>query len=192
MPLTTLDPIPAVIVVDLQEGVKRSGPEFAAVVGHATELTHAFRSAKFPVVLVNVAGGAPGRTDVSAARTSRARRERPNGWTKILPELGSEPDDILITKQRWGAFSDTSLDKQLRSRGVTLVVICGVATSIGVESTARSAHELGYHVVLATDAMFDSSTESHLNSISRIFPRLGETATTHSVLDTLAQRGSNV
>jgi nicotinamidase-related amidase len=63
----------------------------------------------------------------------------------------------------------------------------GVATSFGVESTARSAHEHGYHVVLATDAMTDRDPAAHQNSIERIFPRLGETATTAEIIDMLEQ-----
>jgi nicotinamidase-related amidase len=90
-----------------------------------------------------------------------------------------------VTKIRWGAFQGTSLDAHLRDLGVTQVVLAGVATSIGVESTARAAHEHGYHVVLATDAMTDTSPDAHANSIERIFPRLGETATTSEVLEML-------
>jgi nicotinamidase-related amidase len=65
------------------------------------------------------------------------------------------------------------------------VVLSGVATSVGVESTARAAHELGYNVVLATDAMTDLTPEAHRNSVQHIFPRLGETATTAEILDKL-------
>ena len=90
-----------------------------------------------------------------------------------------------MTKLRWGAFHGTSLDAQLQALGVTQVVLSGAATSIGVESTARSAYERGYHVVLATDAMTDLDADAHHNSIERIFPRLGETATTTEVLDML-------
>jgi nicotinamidase-related amidase len=90
-----------------------------------------------------------------------------------------------VTKQTWGAFTGTDLDAYLRSVGVTQVVICGVATSAGVESTARQAHELGFNVTLATDAMTDMSVEAHDNSLGRIFPRLGETATTREIVDLL-------
>jgi nicotinamidase-related amidase len=61
----------------------------------------------------------------------------------------------------------------------------GVATSIGVESTARHAYEHGFHVTLAVDAMTDMSPDVHINSITRIFPRLGETGTTQEIIDLL-------
>ena len=187
MPLSALDPVPALILVDLQKGIVRSEhPEMLAVIRKAAALAGAFRMRDLPVVLVNVAGGAPGRTDARATR--QQTRPRPENWTEIAPELGTAPEDILITKYRWGAFHDTALDGALRSRGVTQVLIAGVATSIGVESTARSAHEHGYHVVLPVDVMFDGNTDSHTHSITHLFPRLGETTTADRVLRELSRR----
>ncbi len=103
MPLTGLDPVPALILVDLQKGVLASGhPGTPVVLSHAAALAEAFRGKGFPVVLVNVTGGAPGRTDASAARTTP--RQRPEGWPEIAPDLGAHSNDILITKRTWGAF----------------------------------------------------------------------------------------
>ncbi len=186
MPLTELDSTPALILVDLQKGILASGrPDVPVVVENAAKLADAFRAKGLPVVLVNVTGGAPGRTDASAART--APRQRPDGWTEIAPDLGAHPDDILITKRTWGAFHQTGLDNALRERGVTQVVIGGVATSMGVESTARAAHEHGYHVVLATDVMLDPDQASHTHSISHVFPKLGETTTSTDILPALVR-----
>lgn len=63
--------------------------------------------------------------------------------------------------------------------------MAGVATSIEVESTARCTHERGLHVVLATDAMTDANADAHRNSLTHIFPRLGETARTRDILTKL-------
>ncbi|CAN5126837.1 hydrolase [soil metagenome] len=187
MTLSGLDTIPALILVDLQKQILASGhAELRSVIRNATALAEAFRAAGLPVVLVNVAGSAPGRTDASAGRATP--RERPDGWMEIAPELGMHPDDILITKMRWGAFHSTSLDRELRSRGVTQVMIGGVATSMGVESTARAAHEHGYNVVLLTDAMLDPDRASHDHTISRVFPKLGETTSTTELLNELSSR----
>ncbi|MBW5262885.1 isochorismatase family protein, partial [Streptomyces poriferorum] len=106
-------------------------------------------------------------------------------WAEIVPELGPAEGDIVVTKQQWGAFYGTDLDLRLRRGGVTQVVVAGIATSIGVESTARSAHEHGYHVTVATDAVTDMSAEAHDNSVERIFPRLGETDTTDAIVKLL-------
>lgn len=88
-----------------------------------------------------------------------------------------------MSKQRWGAFLGTELDAYLRLRDVTPVFLTGVATSAGVESTARSAYDLGYHVVLVVDAMTDLSADAHAHSVAKIFARIGEMETAARVLE---------
>jgi nicotinamidase-related amidase len=182
MPLTTLDPKTALIVVDLQKGIVSRPLLHPAeeVVKNARALADAFRTHSLPVVLVNVAGMAPGRTD-------QARRlgNLPADWTDLIPELNSQPTDHRITKYTPGAFTKTGLEEHLRGRAVTQVVLAGISTSNGVESTARQAYELGFHVTLATDAMTDVSMDLHLHSLTKIFPRLGESGTTQEVLNLL-------
>jgi nicotinamidase-related amidase len=189
MPVTTLDPVTALLVVDLQVGVvgipMSLEPSAASVVERSVELLDAFRSSQLPVVLVNVDAAAPGRTDRSAAGGGAARGARPDGWSALAPELKVQPSDILVTKKTWGAFHGTGLAEQLRERGVTQVVIAGISTTSGVESTARQAYEHGFHVTIATDAMTDFSAAAHANSIAEIFPKLGETGTTAEILAVL-------
>ena len=184
MALTTLDAKTALVVIDLQKGIVAlpTAHPIAAVVKYARALADAFRDHGLPVVLVNVAGGAPGRTE-------QARRlgELPDDWADLVAELDRQPQDHTVTKRTWGAFTGTDLAEHLKKLGVTQVVIAGVATSIGVESTARQAYEHGFNVALAVDAMTDMSPEAHLNSVTRIFPRLGETGTTRKIIDLLAQ-----
>lgn len=104
-----------------------------------------------------------------------------------LTAMDKKPGDLRVTKHRWGAFHDTPLHALLQDLGVTQVVLGGVRTSIGVESTARAAYEHGYHVVLATDAMTDLDGAAHRNSVERIFPRLGETAPAAAVIEMLGR-----
>jgi nicotinamidase-related amidase len=144
---------------------------------HAAALADAFRRHGLPVVLVNATGVAPGRTE-----QARPRGEFPAGWSDLIPELNQQPEDHTVTKRTWGAFTSTDLDEHLKKLGVTQVVVAGVATSIGVESTARQAHELGFNVTLAVDAITDMNPDAHSNSITRIFPRLGETGTTWEIV----------
>lgn len=186
MTLTVMDERAALVVIDLQKATvaRTTVPPTAEVVQRSAELAKAFRDRGLPVVLVNVTGGAPGRTD-AARQTQTQTLERPVDWAELVAELDPQPDDLRVTKQTWGAFHGTSLHEDLQSRGVTQVVLTGIATSIGVESTARAAHEHGYHVVLAVDAMSDLDSETHRNSIERVFPRLGETATTAEILAAL-------
>ena len=183
MPLTKLDDTSALIVIDLQKGIMGLPTVHPAdqIVDRSAQLARAFRERGLPVVLVNVSGPAPGRTDVGTPKVSF-----PADWIELVPELQQHPGDHRVTKQRWGAFLGTTLDDYLRQRGVTQVVLTGVATSIGVESTARSAYDLGYNVTLVVDAMTDRHADAHRHSIEKIFPRLGETAKTEDVLKLLA------
>jgi nicotinamidase-related amidase len=180
MTMTTMDPKTALVVIDLQKGIASipAVHPVEEIAARAASLATAFRRHGLPVVLVNVTGGAPGRTE-----SSRPSFTPPPDWADLVDELQAQPADLLVTKQRWGAFHGTSLDAQLQNLGVTQIVLAGVATSAGVESTARAAHEHGYHVVLATDAMTDRDADAHANSVERIFPRLGETATTAEILE---------
>jgi nicotinamidase-related amidase len=177
--LTTLDPNTALVIIDLQKGIVALPPAdmVGPVVAHSVALAAGFRRHGLPVVLVNVTGGAPGR-----AEQSRSLAGLPEGWADLIPELDRQPDDILVTKRTWGAFTGTDLEAELRRRGVTQIVLAGVSTSAGVESTARHAHELGFNVTLAIDAMADTNEDAHANSIARIFPRLGETGATDDIL----------
>jgi nicotinamidase-related amidase len=182
MAITALDPKTALILIDLQRGIVAYPTAHPAgeVVQHAAALADAFRRHDLPVALVNVAGGAPGRTE-----QTRSCKEFPADWADLVPELNQQPEDHTVTKRTWGAFTNTGLDEHLKKLGVTQVVIAGIATSIGVESTARQAHELGLNVTLAVDAMTDMNPDAHNNSITRIFPRLGETGTTWEIVASL-------
>ena len=179
MAITALDPKTALIVIDLQKGIVAFPTAHPAgeVVQRAASLADAFRRHSLPVVLVNVSGGAAGRTE-----QTRRQGPFPPGWADLVPELNQQPTDHTVTKQTWGAFTNTGLDEYLKMLGITQVVIAGVATSIGVESTARFAHELGFNVALATDAMTDMNLDAHTHSVTRIFPRLGETGTAAQII----------
>jgi nicotinamidase-related amidase len=184
MPLTALDPNTALVVVDLQQGIVAlpTVHPIADVIARSRALADAFRAGGLPVALVNVAGTAPGRTE----QPPRAA----DGWTDLVPELNRQPCDIAVTKRTWGAFASTDLERQLKARGVTQVVVTGVATGTGVEATARQAYEAGFNVTLAIDAMTDTRAEAHHYSIANVFPRLGETGTAQEILDLLEKRSA--
>jgi len=185
MPLTTLDPNTALILVDLQKGIvgRDAAPYPSAdVVAKAAMLAPAFRAHRLPVVLVHVTGGAPGRNEQPKPPSPAA------DWADLVPELDRQPDDHVVTKKTWGAFAHTGLEEHLKAQGVTQVVVAGIATAIGVESTARQAYEAGFNVTLAIDAMTDFKTETHENSVRHIFPRLGETGTTEEIIGLLDLR----
>jgi len=188
MPLTQLEPVAALVVIDLQKGILAvpAAHPAAEILQRSAQLAGAFREKGLPVVLVNVTGGAPGRTDVV-----RPKVALPDDWAELASELDAQPSDYRVSKQRVGAFIGTGLNEYLRERGVAQIFLCGVSTSVGVESTARSAYDHGYHVVLVTDAMTDRDPEAHRHSVEKVFPRIGETDTTENVLEMLRGSGDS-
>lgn len=189
MPLTTLDSSAALVVIDLQKGIVGvpAVPPMRDVVNRAARLARAFRARGLPVVLVNVTKSAPGRTD-----PGRPRMTPSPGWEELVPELEQNPDDMRVTKRRPGAFLGTNLEEMLRGRGVTQVFLAGVVTSLGVESTVRSAYDLGYNVVFVVDAMTDRDADTHRHCVEKVFPRLGETCLTEEALHLLVPESASL
>jgi nicotinamidase-related amidase len=183
MPLTQLDPLAALVVIDLQKGVVGFpvGPHATAdVVKRSADLATAFRKRNFPVILVNVEGLAPGRVQTSFSFNP------PADWAELVPELNRQSSDHTVTKYQIGAFYGTALERILRRAGVTQIFLTGIATTAGVEATARGAYDHGFSVVLIEDAMSDMSAENHQHAIEAVFPRIGEVTTTAEVLAKLA------
>jgi nicotinamidase-related amidase len=185
--ITLPAPTTALILIDLQKGIvglplaPHSG---AAVVAKGMELARRFRAAKSPVVLVNVAFAADFTDALSSPVDEPPQLPAggfPEGWTELIDGL-AEPSDLRVTKRQWGAFYGTDLDLQLRRRGVTSVVVGGVATNMGVESTARAAHEHGYAVVLVEDATTGLSAEMHAFAFEQIFPKISRVAKAHDIV----------
>lgn len=182
MPITRLDTTTALVVIDLQKGIVAIPTAHPAseIIARTARLARAFRKKGLPVVLVNVNGIAPGRTEAG-----RFKLDFPPNWTELVSELEPHARDYRVTKQRVGAFIGTSLDAILRERGVTQVVLTGISTGAGVESTARSAFDYGYNVAFITDAMTDRDIETHRYCVEKVFPRFGERETTENLLKLL-------
>ena len=167
----------ALVLIDLQKGIlgyalaPTTGPELLA---RGQALAERFRAAKATVVLVNVAFSADGG-DMLRQRVDEAPPVPaggfPAGWSELPPGL-MQPGDLLITKRQWSAFYGTELDLQLRRRGIRSIVLGGVSTQIGVESTARQAYERGYELLIVKDATTSSVAEGHAMSMKHVLPRL--------------------
>ncbi len=184
MPVTQLDQNAALVVIDLQKGVlaMATQPSPATVLERSVRLAAAFRARHLTVALVNVSGRAPGRTSNPRVFTPQP------GWDELAPELDTAADDIRVTKYNIGAFHGTGLDMHLRRRGVTQIFLTGIATSSGVEATARAAYDHGYNVVSVIDAMADGDPEAHRHAIEKQLIKIGETATADEVLAAVARR----
>ena len=185
-----LDPrTTALVLIDLQQGIlgyAKAPYDAPAVLARAVLLVDAFRAARAPIVRVKVGWSADGgdalKMPVDAPNPAHAL---PADWLDDPAELPHQDGDIAILKRQWGAFHGTDLDLQLRRRGIRTIVLGGIATSIGVESTARFAWELGYEIVFAEDMTSGPDAASHENSFKAIFPRIGRIRTTADVLAAL-------
>ncbi len=172
----------ALIVVDLQQGTLAQQLSSPAedVLGNGVRLVEAFRARKLPVALITAHSMPTGQTTYGGGA-----RSLPEGWDTLAPQLTEQKDDIRISKAAWSSFTGTDLDAQLRERGVTQAVTIGLATSFGVESTARSAYDLGYDVVIVSDAIADVSPTGHESSLTRVFPTLARIGTTAEIISGL-------
>jgi nicotinamidase-related amidase len=192
--LSKLDPkTTALVLIDLQQGILPYGkaPRTAdAVLTAAAALAKRFREVGAPVVLVRV-GWSSDFGDALKQPVDQPVAHAgglPDDWWDYPDELAVDERDIKITKRQWSAFYGTELDLQLRRRGIETIVLGGISTNIGVESTARAAHEHGYSLVLVEDAMSCAASEHHDASLNYIFPRLGLVRQSSDVLEALADR----
>jgi nicotinamidase-related amidase len=182
----------ALVLIDLQRGIvaRQTAPHASRdVVARASQLAERFRQLDAPVILVHVDfspdGGDMLRQPVDAPNPPAAR---PADWAEIVPELGPREGDLTVTKRQWGAFYGTDLEMQLRRRGVRTIVLGGIATNFGVESTARDAWERGYEIVFVEDATASFAAEAHAFAFTSIFPRLGRIRKCEDLLSILPKQ----
>jgi nicotinamidase-related amidase len=178
----------ALVFIDLQNAVlaMSAAPHpVAQVVQNSVTLAEAFRGHGAPVVYVRVDLNdfleLPVDKPVNLGNTPL-----PAIASEIAPSAGFQPGDILLTKRHWGAFAGTDLEQQLKSRGVDTVVLTGISTNVGVESTARQGTGLGFGFVVVEDACSGHDAEQHRFAFEKIFPRLCRVRSTDEVLAALA------
>jgi nicotinamidase-related amidase len=181
-----LDPkTTAIVVIDMQKGIvgMPGNPHSSEVVlENVVRLLDAGRKAGALAVLVHVGisadWGDAVKTPIDEPMPFSGKR--PADWSELLPELKQQAGDIEILKRQWGAFYGTELELQLRRRGRTTIVLCGIATEYGVETTARDGWEHGYAMVFAEDAM--TGRGGHEHTVKTIFPRLGRVRSTAEIV----------
>ncbi|MFD0697878.1 hydrolase [Paenibacillus sp. GCM10027628] len=180
----------ALVVIDLQKGIANPALPLAPnsaeqVVGQATKLVEAFTEKDAFVVLVRVSS-LDGKDRLHPHTDASPNAfQWPEGWDSLIPELAGFQNAHVVTKRQWGAFYGTDLDLQLRRRGIDTIVLCGISTSIGVDTTAREAFQHGYHQVFVEEAMTAMAKEEHDYVVSSIFPKIGKIRTTDEVVAAL-------
>ncbi len=184
----TLDPkSTALVLIDLQNAIvsRQLAPHAAAdVVARSAALAEAVRASGGTVVYVHVLV-----TDILSLPADRPNPRTsgpiPPEASELAPAAGFREGDVLITKRQWGAFYGTNLEQQLRRRGIRSIIMAGIATNMGVESTARAAHDQGYELVFAEDAMTSLNAEFHQFSVQNIFPIMGRVRSSAEILEAL-------
>jgi len=177
----------ALVVIDLEVGIVNRDRELSPftseeVVANSSKLIKAFTQKGAFVVLVKVSS-ADGKDMLKPDTDSKTNSAQfPEGFDKFVPELLNVKNAHIIIKKNWGAFYGTDLDLQLRRRKIDTIVLCGVSTNIGVDTTAREAFQHGYNQVFSTDAMTASTKEEHDYVCKYIFPRIGKSRTTEEIL----------
>ncbi|MGC0367563.1 nicotinamidase-related amidase [Rhodococcus sp. 27YEA15] len=180
MPITTISDNAALVVIDLQTAtaaLPTQPLDPASVVSAAASLAKDFRSKGRSVIWVNVAGAPAGRTEAPGGGGGQF----PEEWTQLVSELGVQEGDETFTKHAWGAFHDGRFHALLEKLNCDQIVLAGIATSAGVESTARSAFDRGFNVAVVTDAIADVNAAAHRHSVDQVFPLIGETASTEEI-----------
>ncbi len=178
----------ALVLIDLERAIvsRELQPHTAPdVVARSAKLGEALRQAGGTVVYVHVLLHEVQRLPADSPMPPPPEPPPPS-MSELVPEAGYQPaTDILITKRQWGAFHATNLDQALRRKGIKTIILGGIATNFGVESTARAAQEHGYALVFAEDAMSSMKAEMHEFSVKTLFPIMGHVRSTAEILEAL-------
>lgn len=177
----------ALVIIDLQKGIAKR--ELAAhsseeVIGNSTKLIDSFTNNNGFVVLVRVSTDGKDFPNPSTDLAG-GQMNFPEGWDIYIPEIADTKNAHKITKRQWGAFYGTDLDLQLRRRGIDTIVLSGISTNIGVDTTAREAYQHGYNQIFVEDAMAAMTQEEHDFTCKYIFPKIGKIRSTEEVLSAL-------
>ncbi len=191
--MLTLDPkATALVLIDLQHGILAlplMPYDADHVAARSVDLGRALAEAGGVIVLVNVDYSdryTDRPTGLVDAPLNLPAEGLPEGWATLAPEIAALPAQVRITKRQHSAFFGTELDLQLRRRGITAVVISGLATNFGVEATARDAHALNYAVVIASDACSSTAPGLHDFAVTHILPRIARVRTSSEIVAALA------
>jgi nicotinamidase-related amidase len=177
----------ALVLIDLEHGIV--GRELAPysgkeVVEKARKLADAVRAKGGTVVFVHVLLNETLRLPADSPM-QQGSGPIPAEASEIVPEAGVQNGDVIIAKRQWGAFYGTNLEQALDRKGIETIIMAGIATNMGVESTARAAYDAGFALIFAEDAMSTMSKEWHEFPIKNLFPRMGRVRSVAEILEGL-------
>ena len=181
----------ALVAIDLQHGIvalDTAPHKSAEVVERTARIAKALRHRGGLAIFVRVANAEDGCDALKPATdvVPPVLPPRPSYWSELVPKLGVKDGDVIVTKRQWGAFYGTDLDLHLRRRGIRTIILTGIATNIGVESTARDAYERGYDQIVVEDACAAPDPAAHQASIA-LFGRIARVRSTDQLLEALGE-----
>lgn len=178
----------ALVLIDLQHAVVAIPlqPRSAqSVVQTCHRMAAAFREKGGQIIYVRVDLANMQPLAVDRSRVDPDAPPPPPVASEIIPDAGFQQGDLLVTKRHWGAFGPTGLEHTIKERGIDTIVLGGIATNFGVESTARQAVAHGFHVVVAEDACSSLDAAAHQFAIGTIFPLMARVRTSQEIIDAL-------
>jgi ureidoacrylate peracid hydrolase len=202
----TLDPArSALLFFDMLNGhIKKDDPQTRArcqpVIAAASEVLHGARAHRMMVAYAAANHRADNATTAHTIRDTDGRLnpippgQKPDfvpvvaGGTweaSVIDELAPAPADYVIPKYRWSAFFQTYLELALRTRGIDTLIIAGGSTDVGVASTAYTARDLDFNLVIVSDACSSPEQDNHDQFMRRIFPRMARVRTAAQVVEML-------
>ena len=175
----------ALVLIDLEHGIVGRGSkpyDSKDVVSRCAQLAAAMRAAGGLVVYVHVLLHEFVRVPADKPMMPMDAPVPPAAMSELVPDCGYDAGrDVLVAKRSWDAFVGTTLKSTLEAKGVKTIVMGGIATNFGVESTARTAMSEGYAVVFAEDAMSSRSKELHEFAVENVFPVIGRVSTVEEI-----------
>lgn len=189
----TIDPTTtALVAIDLQHGIvnlETVPHDSYDVVKRTAQIAESLRKKGGYAMFVRVTNAEDGADAIKVEADvipPASPAPKPSHWADLVNELGVGKNDVIITKRQWGAFYGTDLELHLRRRGIKTIVMTGIATNIGVESTARDAYERGFNQIIVEDACAALSEEAHNHSFNTTFGRFAKVRSTEQVLEALS------
>jgi nicotinamidase-related amidase len=179
----------ALVVIDLQQGIvaRQTAPYTPAeVIERSARLAKKLRENGGAIVYVRVDVNNVLQLPVDQPMRDPNAPPLPASASELVPDAGFQQGDVFITKRHWGAFAGTELEQILKQRGIDTVILTGISTNAGVESTARQGTGLGFGFVVVEDACSSQEAEMHKFAFEKIFPRLARVRSTDEVLAALA------
>ena len=194
-----LDPAKtALLVVDMQGGFVAEGapaevPAARGIVPNINRLAAAVRGHGAPVVWIKMTL-APDGPDAFPGYENFATPERAAALFAALADGAELHDvyaplevldgDMIVHKNRYSVFIEgaSTLEAQLRARGIDTVIITGTLTNVCCESSARDAMMRNFKVVMASDANAAPTDDAHFRGLATVFTNFGDVRPTDEVI----------